>query len=194
MKILAIFGLVVLTLTTQGVVGNNSEKCDAILVRVMRTAAAVFTGKVEALNGTRGEDREALVQVKRVFRKPKLPEDNDAGNSNSGFLSKLNVVVPPVTSVLNDEFLVCMGIFSPLYSLRVRDTKLFIVKFQERAGHGQLIRQKDNSVPKFELLTCPLPMSVTNLNRITLAVQGMLHLHMYHTLKVQGHTVNLNVF
>lgn len=164
--------LLLVLITSSQVEASTSAKCDDIVLTVVRAAKAVFTGKVVALNGSRGADREAVVQVKRVFRKPGLEDDNDASSRDAPELGpgcKLRVAVPPVSSVLNDEFLVCLGIFSPLFSLRERDTKLFIVQFQ----HLELEKSnRDNFVPKFELLTCPLPMSLTNLHRVALAVQG----------------------
>lgn len=169
-SVVTLFLLVFLTSTQ--IEAKSSAKCDDIVLTVVRAAKAVFTGKVVVLNGSRGSDREAVVQVKRVFRKQALEDDNDAGRRDAPHLApglKLHVLVPHVTSVLNDEFLVCLGIFSPPFSLRERDTKLFIVQFQ----HQELEKSnRDNFVPKFELLTCPLPMSLTNLNRIALAVKG----------------------
>lgn len=170
LSVISLFLLVFLSSTQ--VEAKSSAKCDDIVLTVMRAAKAVFTGKVVVLNGSRGSDREAVVQVKRVFRKPDLEDDNDASRRDAPDLApgyKLHVAVPHVTSLLNDEFLVCLGIFSPLFALRERDTKLFIVRFQ----HQELEKSnRDNFVPKFELLTCPLPMSLTNLNRIAQAVKG----------------------
>lgn len=181
MSAICLFLLVFLT-TTQ-VEAKSSAKCDEIVLTVVRAAKAVFTGKVVVLNGSRWSEREAVVQVKRVFRKPDLEDDNDASRRDAPNLApgyKLHVAVPPVTSVLNDEFLVCLGIFSPLFSLRERDTKLFIVQFQ----HQELEKSnRDNFAPKFELLTCPLPMSLTNLNRVALAIKGK-HIYVRYTVSV----------
>ncbi|KAG8257070.1 hypothetical protein J6590_056327 [Homalodisca vitripennis] len=159
------------------------SQCDDTVLSVVRTASAVFTGKVQALNGT-GSEQEAVVRIKRVFRKsgPSRVVDNDARrlHADLGPGVELRVAVPPLTTADNDQFLVCFGIFSPLFSLRVRDTKVFVVKLRRGNLEQRLARNRDNYAPRFELLASPLPMSLANLHRVTLAVKGICVINIQH--------------
>lgn len=176
MSVFWAFLSILICLLLEEVCSMSVERCDGLVSSVVGAADAVFTAKVQALNGSRGTDREAVVLVKRVFRKPTLPEDNDA-HDQSGWVwdlapgRKSRLAISPVNSSLNEDFLACFGLFYPMFTLRVGDTKMFLVKLDALGKHGLAVN-RDNFPPRVRLLTCPLPMTLANLRRISLAIQG----------------------
>lgn len=155
------------------------ENCDAVVKRELSDASAVFTGKVELLNRTESSVRLAVIKVKRVFkiRNSKTWENKIIENNVDIFLvagSRVNVLIPPqFDGNSSDDFLMCFGLFSSLFTLKARDTKMFFVEITRKSdAELKHVGNRDMIEPTFKLKFSPLALTLETLDRVADAVKG----------------------
>ncbi|PSN51940.1 hypothetical protein C0J52_06293 [Blattella germanica] len=153
-----------------------SRDCKHAVAMTTENAAAIFTGKVDSLTSSESGDVTAVIQVKRILKKsPKLKMlsagdkvrvrvlkgNRSVGRPGKGLETLVDAEVP-------DDVLKCLcgewyG-FSVdrgngfLRKLRLRDTKMFLVK-----------KRMDASL---ELFTPPLPLKLDLLERVSIAIKA----------------------
>lgn len=178
-------------------------------------ATAIFTGKVDSLSYSDNGDVTAVILVKRVFKKTydggvfeylngggkvrvRIVKDKASAlkvkQFHTGEFPEATIDIKPLTKNLNCSVSVLDGYsIAPrinfVKKLRVKDTKIFLVRKLESRSKRLLTSEKQDAA--IELDSPPLALKLDMLNRVSAAVKGKITLkncsqqtgnYMYHLI------------